>query len=131
MDYLLKPFPPERLAAALARAGERPYLDRILVREESRIVVLPVDRLDYAEARDDAVLLKAGPEKHLKPQTLSELETALDPHRFVRVHRSYLLNVERLERLELYAKDSRVAILLDGTRLPVSRTGYARLKELL
>jgi two-component system LytT family response regulator len=151
VDYLLKPFPPERLAAALARAGERlargeppsweplvqanrrdrPYLDRILVREESRIVVLPVERLDYAEARDDSVLLKAGGERHLKPQTLSELEAALDPARFVRVHRSYLLNVERLERLELYAKDSRVAILVDGTRLPVSRTGYARLKELL
>jgi two-component system LytT family response regulator len=155
VDYLLKPYPPERLAAALARAGERlargepvpwgplaragragqhresPYLDRILVREESRIVVLPVERLDYAEARDDAVLLKAGAEKHLKPQTLGELEAALDPRRFVRIHRSYLLNVLRLERLELYAKDSRVAILADGTRLPVSRTGYARLKELL
>ena len=151
VDYLLKPFPPERLAAALVRAAERlargepppweplaragrrgqPYLDRILLREESRIVVLPVERLDYAEARDDSVLLKAGAEKHLKPQTLAELETALDPARFVRIHRSYLLNVERLERLELYAKDSRVAILADGTRLPVSRTGYARLKELL
>jgi two-component system LytT family response regulator len=55
----------------------------------------------------------------------------LDPARFVRIHRSYLLNVERLERLDLYAKDSRVAILADGTRLPVSRSGYARLKELL
>jgi two-component system LytT family response regulator len=150
VDYLLKPFPPERLAAALARAGERlargeppaweplaranrqgRYLDRILVREESRIVVLPVERLDYAEARDDSVLLKAGGERHLKPQTLTELEAALDPARFVRVHRSYLLNVERLERLDLYAKDSRVAILVDGTRLPVSRSGYARLKELL
>lgn len=150
VDYLLKPYPPERLAAALDRAAERlaqgdapdwePLLragkgggplDRILVREESRIVVLPVDRLDYAEARDDSVLLKAGADKHLKPQTLGELEAALDPRRFVRIHRSYLLNVERLERLELYAKDSRVAILADGTRLPVSRAGYARLKELL
>ncbi len=150
VDYLLKPYPPERLAAALARAAERldrgdapdwePLVragkgggpvDRILVREESRIVVLPVDRLDYAEARDDSVLLKSGADKHLKPQTLGELEASLDPRRFVRIHRSYLLNVERLERLELYAKDSRVAILADGTRLPVSRAGYARLKELL
>ncbi len=55
----------------------------------------------------------------------------LDPTRFVRIHRSYLLNVDRLERLELYAKDSRVGILRDGTRLPVSRAGYARLKQLL
>ena len=78
-----------------------------------------------------AVLLRAGAEKHLKPQTLAELEAALDPARFVRIHRPYLLNVERLGRIELYAKDSRVASLEDGTRLPVSRAGYARLKELL
>jgi two-component system LytT family response regulator len=57
----------------------------------------------------------------LKEQTMAEVEAALDPRRFVRIHRSYLLNVERLARVELYAKDSRVAILADGTKLPVSR----------
>jgi two-component system LytT family response regulator len=149
VDYLLKPFAPERLAEALARAearlasGERPPwkqmarsragrpLDRIVVKSGSRIHVLPVDRIDYVEARDDAVRLKAGPEEHFKAQTLAELEESLDPARFVRIHRSYLLNLDRLARLELYAKDSHVAILADGTRLPVSRSGYARLKELL
>ncbi len=150
VDYLLKPFPPERLAEALGRAaarmarGERapahslartargrPFADRILVREGSRIQVIPAERLDYAEAQDDYVLLRSAGAKLRKQQTLAELEAELDPARFVRIHRSFLLNLDRLARLEPYAKDSRVAILADGTRLPVSRAGYARLKELL
>lgn len=158
VDYLLKPFSAERLAEALKRVADRlgapgdserlrlrqdaqkiaearaeagKPLERIVVKSEARIHVIPVDRLDFAEARDDAVRLKAGAESHLKPQTLSDLEKLLDPARFVRIHRSYLLNLDRLARLELYAKDSHVAILQDGSRLPVSRTGYARLKELL
>jgi two-component system, LytTR family, response regulator len=153
VDYLLKPFPPERLAEALGRAaariarGERapapslartertargrPFADRVLVREGSRIRVVPAERLDYAEAQDDYVLLKSEGAKLRKQQTLAELEAELDPARFVRIHRSFLLNLDRLARLEPYAKDSRVAILADGTRLPVSRAGYARLKELL
>jgi two-component system LytT family response regulator len=59
------------------------------------------------------------------------VEASLDARRFVRIHRSYVLNVERLARVELYAKDSRVAILSDGTKLPVSRSGYQRLQQLL
>ena len=154
VDYLLKPFTAERLDAALQRArdrlargqaqnlgtlartaretrGDPPHADRVLVREGSDIRVIPVSHLDYAEARDDSVLLKMGKEKATKQQTLADLQATLDPTRFVRIHRSYLLNVERLQKLELYAKDSRLAILTDGTRLPVSRAGYARLKELL
>jgi two-component system LytT family response regulator len=67
----------------------------------------------------------------LKDQTLASVETTLDPARFVRIHRSYVLNIDRISKVELYAKDSRIAILRDGTRLPVSRAGYARLSELL
>ena len=67
----------------------------------------------------------------MKDQTLGSAEANLDPARFVRIHRSYLLNIDRIARVELYAKDSRVAILRDGTRLPVSRAGYARLAKLL
>jgi two-component system LytT family response regulator len=66
-----------------------------------------------------------------KQQPISEIATQLDPDRFVRIHRAYVVNIERIEKIELYAKDSRVAILRDGTRLPVSRSGYQRLKELL
>jgi two-component system LytT family response regulator len=77
------------------------------------------------------VRLVAGGRDLAKPQTLSDLEARLDPGRFVRIHRSFLLNVDRLARVELYAKDSRVAILRDGSKLPLSRAGWTRLRELL
>jgi two-component system LytT family response regulator len=151
VDYLLKPFSPERLAEALDHARERlrtgtpvpvsrliaesrernKPLERVLVRDGSKVHVIPVEKIDYIQAQDDYVALKSGGKEYLKQETLGELEAALDPERFIRIHRSYLLNIERLVRLELYAKDSRVAILTDGTRLQVSRSGYARLKPLL
>ena len=151
VDYLLKPVSPERLAEAVTRArerlGEAPRLDaarlaaaarppgrprdRILVRDGTRVHVIPVDKLDYVEAQDDYVALRSQGKTYLKKQRLADLEAGLDPGRFVRIHRSYVLNVERLARLELYAKDSRIAILTDGTRLPVSRVGYSRLRALL
>ena len=93
--------------------------------------VLPVDRIDYVEAQDDYVSFKSEGKEYLKDQTLSSVEAGLDPARFVRIHRSYLLNIDRIARVELYAKDSRVAILRDAVRLPVSRAGYARLARLL
>jgi two-component system LytT family response regulator len=93
--------------------------------------VVAVDRLDYVEAQDDYICLHSGGKTFLKEQTLGDLEQQLDGRRFVRVHRSFILNVERLARVELYAKDSRVAILADGRKLPVSRAGYQRLQQLL
>lgn len=154
LDYLLKPFSDERVRAVLERVKERVRelrdapasarpagelrdlrrlpLQRVLVRrEEGRIEVVPVARIDYVEAQDDAILIVTGDQKLRKQQTLSELEKELDPSRFVRIHRSYLLNLDRLQRVELYAKDSRVALLRDGAKLPVSRSGYARLRQLL
>jgi two-component system LytT family response regulator len=151
VDYLLKPFGPERLATALERVRGRlighesaPVEEvvaaarrrdvpahRILVRDGSKVHVIPVDALDYVEAQDDYVCLHTEGRRHLKEQTMSEMEAVLDPTRFVRIHRSVILNIERLARVEPYAKDSRVAILRDGTKLPVSRAGYARLNELL
>ena len=125
---LLRKWCPDTYRAARPDA---PYLGRILIRDGARIHVLPVERLDYAEAQDDYVVFSSGEKKLRKQQTLTELAGALDPGRFVRIHRSYVLNVDRLARIELYAKDSRVAILHDGSRLPVSRSGYARLRELL
>ena len=103
----------------------------MLIRDGAQVHVLPVDRIDYVEAQDDYVCFKADGRQYLKDQTLSAVEAQLDPARFVRIHRSYLLNIDRIARVELYAKDSRVAILRDGTRLPVSRAGYARLAKLL
>jgi two-component system LytT family response regulator len=151
LDYLLKPFRPERLDEAVLRARQRigtppaaafddlvaqsrkrraPH-DRVLVRTGSRVHVLPVARIDYVESQDDYVCFKCAGKEFLKLQSMNELEELLDPARFIRIHRSYLINIERLARLEMLAKDSRIAILSDGTRLPVSRAGYARLKPLL
>jgi two-component system LytT family response regulator len=151
VDYLLKPFGAERLADALARARtrirmhERPSvqelvstaqagrtpLDRILTRDRTDVHVIPVETIDYIESQDDYVAVKAGNRSHLKEQTLASLELLLDPHRFVRIHRRYLLNISRLAKIELSVTDSRTAILTDGTELPISRAGYARLRELL
>lgn len=151
VDYLLKPFPPERLAEALALvrarlaaravipvaalvADARPpgrFLERVLVRDGAKVHVFPVERVDYFEAQDDYVAIHCEGKVTLKPQTLGELERSLDPSRFVRVHRSVILNLERLARLERYAKDSHVAILRDGRQVPVSRAGHARLRELM
>jgi two-component system LytT family response regulator len=148
VDYLLKPVGPERFRAALGRARERlvartpqpvreilrsvqpPSLERILVREGPRVHVIAVAELDYAQAQDDYVGLRSGGKLYLKQQTLAELASSLDPARFVRIHRSYVLNLERLARIEGDA-DARVAVLRDGARLPVSRSGYARLRSLL
>lgn len=106
-------------------------IERVLIRDGSRVHVLPVETIDYVEAQDDYVCFRAEGRQYLKDQTLGRLEAELDPSRFVRIHRSYILNLERLARVELYAKDSRIAILRDGTKLPVSRAGYARLSQLL
>jgi two-component system LytT family response regulator len=149
VDYLLKPFSPERLGTAIARVRERQSarpsgaalkasarpaggpIDRVVIRDGTQVHVVPVDRIDYVEAQDDYVAVRTGGKLLLKEQTLADLEGQLDPRRFVRIHRSYLLNIDRLARVELYAKDSRVAILADGTKLPVSRAGYQRLQEIL
>jgi two-component system, LytTR family, response regulator len=151
VDYLLKPFDEARFTEALTRARARiqaqelPPIDdliadarprqgaaeRVLIRDGSQVHVLPVDRIDYVEAQDDYVCFKADNREYLKDQTMAAVEASLDPQRFVRIHRSYLLNIDRIARVELYAKDSRVAILRDGRRLPVSRAGYARLAKLL
>jgi two-component system LytT family response regulator len=151
VDYLLKPFNETRFAEALSRARARIQAhevlpveelvadarprtgpaERVLIRDGSQVHVIPVERIDYVEAQDDYVCFKADGRDYLKDQTMGAVEATLDPTRFVRIHRSYLLNIERIARVELYAKDSRVAILRDGRRLPVSRAGYARLAKLL
>ncbi len=88
-------------------------------------------KLDYIQAQDDYVLLKTPEKGHLKQQTISSLEARLDPKRFLRIHRSYIIQLDRLVRLEQTPSESWLAILSDGSRLPVSRSGYARLKETL
>jgi two-component system LytT family response regulator len=149
VDYLLKPFGAERLRVAIERARERLLtgrpapaaalaaaarpagapLARIVVRDGQRVVLVPVPELDWVEAADDYVLLHTGGRAYRRQQTLGELEAQLDPRVFVRAHRSIILNLARVAAFDSYAKDSRVAVLRDGTRVPVSRAGYARLKQ--
>jgi two-component system, LytTR family, response regulator len=154
VDYLMKPVAAGRFEAALKRAEERlegkapsnrpaaaelaaaarppaQYLERIPVRDGARVSIIPVAKLDYAEAQDDYVALASDGKKHLKQQTIASLETALDPSRFMRIHRSYIVNLERVAKIEPYSKDSHVAVLTTGAQLPVSRAGYARLRTFL
>ena len=151
VDYLLKPFSAERLAEALDRARKksiaanpqrRPPSQQTRARParsptvfssvtEAMFMCFPMAKIDYVEAQDDYVCYRAEGKRYLKQQTLADVETALDSARFVRIHRSYILNVDRLAKLELYAKDSHAAILRDGTRLPVSRSGYSRLNAMI
>ena len=151
VDYLLKPFNAERLADALARVRERlarreqlplaalaaaarpPGMasTRVLVRDGGRVHVIPTDAIDYVQAQDDYVAYRADGKHYLKEQTLAEVEASLDPTRFVRVHRSYVLNLDRLARVELDERENRVATLKTGERLPISRSGHARLTAAL
>ena len=103
-----------------------------MVRDGAQVHVIgPSDAIDYVEAQDDYVAIHAEGQGLLKQQTLARSRCVARPGRFVRVHRSYVVPLERIARLELYAKDSRIAILHDGRQLPVSRAGYARLRELM
>ena len=148
VDYLLKPFSAERFERALERAklrvGERRPLpsnvvpeartpgehpQRIVVKDGTRVHVIPIEKLDYVQAQDDYVALYSGGKSYLKQQPIASLEAILDPARFVRIHRSAIVNLERVERIEPYGKDSRIAILAGGARLPGSRSGYSRLLE--
>src|SRR3954465_655909 len=151
VDYLLKPFSAERLAAAIDRVRERlgrgealpvkelaaagqPSLEparRVLVRDGPRVHVLPIEKIDYIQAQDDYVCFRCEGKEYLKEQTLGDLETTLDPAKFVRIHRSYVLNLDRLARVDTDERENRVAILSDGRRLPISRAGFARLSALL
>ena len=106
-------------------------LERILVRDGNRVHVIPAPMVDHIEAQDDYVTIHSGGKKFLKLERISELDAVLDPKQFVRIHRSHIVNIERLARLETYAKESRIVVLRDGTKLPVSRSGYEKLKGLL
>jgi two-component system LytT family response regulator len=150
VDYLLKPYSKERFEAALERAKSqkaekapdaaalaataRPagqFLERIVVKDGTKVTLVPTAKLDYVEALDDYVSLVTEGKKLLKQQTISSLEAALDPAVFVRIHRSFVVNFERVSRIEPYGKESKVAVLGNGVKLPVSRAGYERLRKVM
>jgi len=148
-DYLLKPFNKQRFDEALesvlphlnrpnnskeiavaAKPAEQ-NVERILIKEGSKVLVIPVEKIDFIEAQDDYSSFVVEGKSHLKMQRMAELEASLDPRRFVRIHRSFIMNIERLAKIELLGKDSHTAVLKNGRQLPVSKTGYGKLKELL
>lgn len=149
VDYLLKPFSKERFDKALQkwlsqqRREVSPALmlqeevrqpeerTRIVVREGGNIRIIPVNDVTYLEAYDDYVKIYTGKEMFLKKKTLSFYEKNLDPEQFVRIHRSYIIRLSQLTRVEPLEKDSHVALLKTGVRVPLSKTGYAKLKDVL
>lgn len=155
LDYLLKPFTRERLAQALAHVRARlatpepgqgdeamralvsaaqarhQPLERVLIRDGARVHVIPAARIDYVEAQDDYVAFHADGRTWLKNQRMAELESQLDPQAFLRVHRSYIVNLGAIARIEPTGKDGHCAVLKSGARVPISRSGYQKVRDLL
>ena len=153
IDYLLKPFSKSRLDEALAKAVERINrkenrnssidalvshrpeesgpLTRIVIRKGSGIKIIPLANITYFGAEDDYVMIYYNEGKALKQQTMKYYEDNLPESSFLRVHRSYIVNLEKITRLEPYSKDNYVAVLSTGEKIPVSRAGYKTLREKL
>jgi two-component system LytT family response regulator len=150
IDYLLKPFAKERFDKAMqkwlaSRNAPAPVVipafaeavsqpeerNRVVVKKGNNIVILPVHTIYYIEAFDDYVKIHTKDGFYLKKKTMSYFEKTLDPKEFVRIHRSYLLNVQELTRIEPLEKDNHVVLLKSGVRIPLSATGYSKLKEIL
>lgn len=153
VDYLLKPYSKERFDSALAKAVSRigketqepdkveklvttvteaeGYLTRIVFRKGAGIKIIPLNLISYLASEDDYVMIYYNEGKALKPKTMKYYEDHLPPSLFMRVHRSYIVNIEQITRLEPYSKDNYVAVLKSGEKIPVSRTGYKMLREKL
>jgi len=147
IDYLLKPFSKERFDKAVNKwlvqkkidvpatlnevVGSPESQNRVVVKKGQNIVVLPAQRIHYFEAFDDYVKIYTTEGFYLKKKTMSYFEKTLEATQFVRVHRSYLLNLQELTRIEPMEKDNHVAVLRNGSRIPLSQTGYSKLKSVL
>ncbi len=131
VDYLLKPVSDERLARCLDKLrqkmqsteGREPDVGRIFIKENNNWMVVPVNNIQYVEAQGDYVCFVTENGKYLRHGTLSSLEDELQSQAFQRVHRSYIINMDYLEKIE----QSRLAVLKSGEKIPVSRSGLARL----
>jgi len=155
VDYLLKPFSKERFDKALQKlfqqqkttadktpeektknvldtAGQSPVQSgRVVVKDGSKIKIIPVTQIQYLEAADDYVKIHIAEGSFLKKKTMQFFEDSLAPFHFVRVHRSYIINTQLITRIDAYEKDSHIALLSSGTRVPVSKGGYAKLRGVL
>ena len=104
---------------------------RVVVKTGGRIKIIPVDDIDFLEAADDYVKIHTAEGAYLKNKTMSHFEKILDTELFVRTHRSYIVNLQRITRLDAHEKESWLALLTTGARIPVSKAGYAKLKDVL
>jgi len=151
VDYLLKPFQKRRFLNAVEKAVEKirsgtenkepvsqllakkpeqaPPVNRIVVRKGNAINLIPVEQIRYVESQDDYVMIYHKEGKALKQQTMKFYEENLPKSDFIRIHRSYIVNIAEINRIEPYAKENHVAILHSGDKLPVSRSGYKQLRE--
>lgn len=152
-DYLLKPYSKERFDEAIQKAflplrskaeqsvlinkliaqndTKNEYLERIVIKDGPRINIVPIEDVKYLEAQDDYVMIYSSEGKFLKQKTMKYFEEHLDPMDFVRIHRSYIASIKRIKKIELLEKETYQVILEDKARLPVSKTGYDKLKEIL
>ena len=150
IDYLLKPFSQERFDKAIQKwkeqktdsrknteelletASQSPsQTQRIVVKNGSKIKIIPIQDVFYLEAADDYVKVHTQEGNFLKNKTMNHFEKTLDPQQFVRSHRSYIVNVQQITRIDPYEKDNHIAILKSGAKVPVSRNGYAKLRMVL
>lgn len=147
IDYLVKPFSEARFAQAIERflsqqktkkvpeAVDYPVSEernkRIVVRVKNEIKIIQTQEVRYFEAEDDYISIHTQEGKFLKKMTMKQLEESLDPEKFARVHRSYLVNLQEVAGLEPYEKESYLLRLRSGQKIPVSKSGYARLRQVL
>jgi two-component system LytT family response regulator len=149
VDYLLKPFNQERFDKAIQKwkdqmsgtqktnelletASQSPaQSQRIVVKTGSKIKIIPVQDVYYLEAADDYVKVHTQEGSFLKNKTMNHFEKTLDSQQFVRSHRSYIVNIQQITRIDPYEKDNHIAILKSGAKVPVSRNGYVKLREVL
>ena len=153
VDYLLKPFSKDRFQDALKKVESRlnekdrnnkelnalknfhqenrETLERIVVKSGHKIHVITCDKIHYLEAQDDYVMIYTAEGKYLKQSTMKYFEEHLDGRQFLRVHRSYIVHMDRIERIEPYTRESYLLFLKTGEKIPVSKTGYDKLKEVL
>lgn len=150
VDYLLKPYSQERLLAAVEKAGklqqnsasELPvkelirdhqesveFIDRVAVKTGTKIRIIYIDEIRYLESQDDYVMIYTEEGKYLKQNTMKYFEKHLPPKAFVRVHRSYIVKLDFVAQIELYERDSYIIKLKNQQTIPVSKSGYSRLRE--
>ena len=110
--------------------GRDGYLDRVVVKTNQKISIIPIDDIIYLESQDDYVMIHAGQGKFLKQKTMKFFEDRLNPKEFVRIHRTHIVKLKSIKQIELFEKESYRAILHNGEKLAVSKTGYQKLKEI-